>query len=200
VLNKALGGLNKVTEATGVASPLTRFLGSVGGLTQGYNIGKNPLVIDSTMDVLPGVSPNTAATISEAGHALGGSGVGARLPILGNLTMAGINGVHDNSVERIRELSGTVEGRSALAELMKRWYDGAKEGLPLHRNALARGLQYIDNNKALRESIAGKPPAPAWQVWKALSPDTLGPDGWGGDQGSPALQSLINKSRQVIMQ
>lgn len=179
--------------------PLLRAAGAVGGGVQGYNIGKNPLLIESMMDRFPNMTPEQAATLSETAYGAGGAAVAGRLPIIGNLALAGVGAINDNAADTIRTMSGTTAERGALADLMNRWYRGAQSGSPLHRNALERALTYIDQNKELTQSIAGTPAASKWKFWNYFSPDTLGQDGWGGDLGSPALQSLINKSRQAIM-
>ena len=172
---------------------------ALGGGVQGFNIGKNPLLIESMMERFPNMTPEQAAALSETAYGAGGAAVAGRVPILGNVVLSGVNSFNNKLVDSIRGMTGTVAERGALADLMGRWHRGTLAGSPLHRNALERALQYIDENKELQKSIAGTPAASKWKFWNYFSPDTLGQDGWGGDLGSPALQSLINKSRRAIM-
>lgn len=192
------GAFNKVQAFNN--NPLFRGVSVLGGGVQGYNLGKNPLTVEYFMDKFPNLTPDQAATLAETSYAgIGAAGAG-RLPIIGNLVLSVNNAVADNAADTIRTMSGTTAERGALADLMNRWYRGAQSGSTLHRNALERALTYIDQNKELTQSIAGTPAASKWKFWNYFSPDTLGQDGWGGDLGSPALQSLINKSRRAIMQ
>ncbi|RTL07614.1 hypothetical protein EKK58_00135 [Candidatus Dependentiae bacterium] len=192
------GAFNKVQAFNN--NPLFRSVSALGGGVQGYNLGKNPLTVEYFMDKFPNLTPDQAATLAESTYAGVGAAGAARLPIVGNLVLGANNMVADNAVERIREMTGSTAERGALADLMNRWYEGTRAGNPLHRNALERALGFIDQNKGLQQSIAGTPAASKWKFWNYFSPDTLGQDGWGGDLGSPALQSLINKSRRAIMQ
>jgi hypothetical protein len=194
---KLLGGMDK---AKLLNSKATRGLSILGGGVQGYQLGHNPLNIEVSMADHPNLTPQQAALLSEGSMAAGGAAVGGYLPFAGNLIMAGENMVLNNAVDKLRTMSGTVAERGALGDLMGRWYRGTQAGSPLHRNALERALKYIDENKELQQSIAGEAPAAKWKLWKYFSPATMGQDGWGGDTGSPALQSLIQKSRQAIMQ
>lgn len=181
-------------------STFARVLGGTGGALQGESLGANPLTIESFMDAFPRLSPQGAATASRLSYAgLGGAGA-TRLPLVGNAVMGVNNAIADNAVAQLRQLNANVAERGNLGDLMARWYHGARSGSTPHRNALERALKYIDENKGLQQNITGTPAASKWKFWKALSPDTMNAQGWGGDVGSPALQSLINKSRQAILE
>lgn len=211
---KLLGGMDKINNLLAFNAPKVpgqRFydrmnpayktVSRLGGLTEGYSIGGNPLVVESLNDLLPGLSSQQAGLLSRGLSTLGGGFVGARVPGgFGTMGLSGIDAIHNNSVETLRQMEGATAGRGNLGDLMARWYKGTRSGNPLHRNALERALKYIDESPELQQSISGEKAAPGWKFWNYFSPDTLGQDGWGGDTGSPALQSLINKSRQAIMQ
>ncbi len=187
-LGKLNDGLWMSKDVPGWARTAGRGVGAFGGAAQAARLGINPLTVEAVMDKFPNMSYEQASALAATTYAGVGGAAAARIPVLGNLVLTVDNALADNAVRHIREMSGSVAERGALADLMSRWYRGAQSGSSLHRNALERALQYIDQNKDLQSSIADG----RHSFWDHFTP---GPD----DSGSPALQSLINKSRQAIM-
>lgn len=171
------------------AGTIARGTALAGGGASGYSMGANPLTVEAWMDKFPDMSPEAVAAMTKSTHAAGGAAVAGRIPILGNLALAEGNGLLNRAEGQIRGMSGSVAERGALGDIVNRLYRGTRSGNPQYRNALETVLKYVDENKQLSGAIAGKqnPWYKRWPVWE-------------DNDGSPALQSLINKSRQAIIQ
>ena len=188
-----LGRIGAMAEHP-VFDKLTRTSGVVGGAIGGHYLGANLATQEYFIDKLRASHPNwTPEQISAAVKSVYTS-AGTAAATLGGPVMAAIapvqlaleNGVANNSVEQIRNMAGSTAERGAVGDLVSRLYRGARAGNPEYRNALATVLKYVGENKALSGAIAGQQPT----RWQQLSGT--------GMNGSPALQHLIDRSRQFI--
>lgn len=186
-LSRIAGGLSK----SPVARALMRVAGPLMGASQAHQLGSNPLTVEAFMDRLPYLSPEQAANAAKGSFTGIGAAGAARLPFLGPLTLYGDNVVADRAVDQIRGMAGSTAERATLADIMTRLHRGTRANNPHHRAILEQVLKYVDANKPLTDAIAGKAQNPWYKRWPV----------WGDtDDGSPALQGLINKSRQAIME
>lgn len=194
---KVLGPLSRISSfasrpifgGPSAAGSITRATTPILGGAMGYSVGSNPLNVEAYMDAFKDLPPERAALASRLFGTLGGSAIARRSPFLGSSLVAGAAGLVGRASSQIEDMTGSVAERGAFGDVLNRLYRGARAGNPEYRIALENALKYVDSNPQLAGAIAGKeqPWYRSWPVTEQM-----------GD--SPALQSLINKSRQAILE
>jgi hypothetical protein len=191
------------------AGPVLKTLGALEGGVAGHELGSNPLTVEWFMDTF-NMSAEDAEKLTSKLYTGVYGGAGMRIPIIGPLVAGVANATGARALAQISHLGGSVAQRGELADTMARWYHGAKSGDLGHRDALREALSQIDSSPGLTRSIAGATPDPV--TWASFAKRMALPGGvnairdanaryWSSlddNQGSPALQSLIAKSRELV--